>query len=90
MLAGTTSAIAATGPFAAFEAKRLGNSMIFSIEVELTDKGVSQWTHVVGVIFHYLDMLRKSKLPAYLHEEGRQIGQMSFQFLQEKELLPSA
>ena len=65
-----------------------GNSMIFTVEIDLTDKGVSNWTQVARTVFQYLEMLRqypRGGLPAYLHEERKQIAQMSFQFMQEKD-----
>lgn len=64
------------------------NSMIFTVEIDLTDKGVSNWTQVARTVFQYLEMLRqypRGGLPAYLHEERKQIAQMSFQFMQEKD-----
>ena len=60
--------------------------MIFTVEIDLTDKGLIHWTQVVKAV--YLEMLRrypKGGLPAYLHEETKQIAQMSFQFMQEKD-----
>lgn len=61
--------------------------MIFTVEIDLTDKGVSNWTQVARTVFRYLEMLRQYQggLPAYLHEERKQIAQMSFQFMQEKD-----
>jgi len=64
------------------------NCMIFTVEIDLTDKGLIHWTQVVKAVFQYLEMLRrypKGGLPAYLHEETKQIAQMSFQFMQEKD-----
>ena len=66
----------------------LGNSMIFTVEIDLTDKGLSNWTRVASTVFQYLEMLRQypqGGLPAYLHEERKQIAHMSFQFMQEKD-----
>ena len=63
--------------------------MIFSLEIELTDKGLTKWTEVVERVFEYLEMLRGyESLPVYLYEEMKQIGQMSFQFMQEKDRGP--
>ena len=67
--------------------------MIFSVEIDLTDKGVSSWNQVARTVFQYLEMLRQypqGGLPAYLHEERKQIAQMSFQFMQEKDRGSSA
>ena len=64
--------------------------MIFTVEIDLTDKGLNHWTQVVKAVFQYLEMLRrypKGGLPAYLQEERKQIAQMSFQFMQEKDHL---
>ncbi|CAK9096568.1 Insulin-degrading enzyme (Insulin protease) (Insulinase) (Insulysin) [Durusdinium trenchii] len=62
------------------------NSMIFNVQIDLTDKGLSHWTEVVKTVFQYLEMLRRfQSLPAYLYEEIKQIAQMSFQFMQEKD-----
>lgn len=62
--------------------------MIFSVEIDLTDKGLSNWTQVAQAVFQYLEMLRQyplGGLPAYLHEERKQIARMSFQFMQEQD-----
>lgn len=60
--------------------------MIFNVQIDLTDKGLSHWTEVVKTVFQYLEMLRRfQSLPAYLYEEIKQIAQMSFQFMQEKD-----
>ncbi|CAJ1448902.1 unnamed protein product [Effrenium voratum] len=64
------------------------NSTIFTVEIELTDAGLNEWQKVVLTVFQYLAMLRDfplGGLPAYLHDERKQIGDMSFRFLQEKD-----
>eukprot|EP00927_Polykrikos_kofoidii_P035247 TRINITY_DN29830_c0_g1_i1.p1 TRINITY_DN29830_c0_g1~~TRINITY_DN29830_c0_g1_i1.p1 ORF type:complete len:1165 (+),score=210.41 TRINITY_DN29830_c0_g1_i1:130-3624(+) len=63
------------------------NSMVCSVEVTLTAKGVQEWQAVVGFVFQYVKLLRSfgDQLPAWPYEERRLMADMKFRYVQEKD-----
>ncbi|CAE8727920.1 unnamed protein product, partial [Polarella glacialis] len=63
------------------------NSMIFTVEISLTEKGMQEWAKVAGIVFQYFKMLRGfgDSLPRWPFDEKKLVAQMSYRFLQEKD-----
>jgi len=56
---------------------------LFSISIALTTRGHAEVDAVVDATFQYLRLLRKQAPPAFLHDEMRRMGELSFEFLEE-------
>ncbi|CAN6669000.1 A-factor-processing enzyme [Trichomonascus vanleenenianus] len=54
----------------------------FVIDVELTDKGLDNYTKVLVGVFAYLDMLRKMPAQEWIHKELKEQSEMNFRFQQ--------
>ncbi|CAF3683386.1 unnamed protein product [Rotaria sp. Silwood1] len=52
----------------------------FSIDIQLTIEGLSQWKRVLHSVYQYLAMLRKEGPKEWIFNEGKNINQMEFQF----------
>ncbi|CAF4452269.1 unnamed protein product [Rotaria sp. Silwood2] len=52
----------------------------FSIDIQLTIEGLSQWKRVLHSVYQYLAMLRKKGPKECIFNEGKNINQMEFQF----------
>ncbi|CAF0834979.1 unnamed protein product [Rotaria sordida] len=52
----------------------------FSISIQLTIEGLSQWERILYSVYQYLAMLRKEGSKEWIFNEGKNINQMEFQF----------
>jgi len=56
----------------------LSDFFTFEVGVDLTEEGLSHYTEVIGVIYSYIDMLRKKKAPDYTFDEVLWAAELSF------------
>ncbi|MFQ1006200.1 pitrilysin [Gilliamella sp. CG22] len=59
---------------------RYGNSGIFSINVSLTDAGLSQKDKVIGAIFNYLQLIQKEGVTEAYYEEFKKVLDLGFKY----------
>lgn len=55
---------------------------LFSVNIALTEKGVTEYGAVLDLLFAYIDMLRAEGAQAWLYEESAQLADLRFRFLQ--------
>ncbi|TXS91407.1 peptidase M16 [Parahaliea maris] len=53
---------------------------LFSVNVSLTEKGVTEYQRVLQLLFAYLDMLREEGPQQWLYEEQAQLSALRFRF----------
>jgi secreted Zn-dependent insulinase-like peptidase len=58
---------------------------LFSVSINLTERGVSEYRRVLQLLFAYMDMLRQKGPQAWLYDEQSRLADLSFRFKEKVE-----
>lgn len=56
------------------------NSLLFHIDISLTDQGLNQIETVIGAVYEMLTLLQKMGIPSSLHDELRTLCMLRYQY----------
>ncbi|MGB1272048.1 MAG: insulinase family protein, partial [Endozoicomonas sp.] len=56
----------------------------FTVRVELTHKGLDQVDEITGMVFDYLDLIRREGLQQRLFDESKQIAELGFRYQEDR------
>lgn len=62
--------------------ERSDNSLIFGVEVQLTDEGFHAWEKVAAAAFDMIRLVQKEGVPQYIYDETRQMDLIHYRFQQ--------
>ena len=74
----------ATDLYADDGSKSCTSFSIFTINMELTEEGLSNVDEIVSIVFAYMDLLRSKGPQEWIHTESQTVSDMQFRFLSER------
>ncbi|MDH3376350.1 MAG: insulinase family protein, partial [Gammaproteobacteria bacterium] len=61
------------------------NEATFVVSISLTEAGVAQWREVTGLLFDYIDLVKREGVAEWIYREQRMLAELSFRFQEHRD-----